>query len=76
MTKPTMAVILLAAIIIGGIRPFLESHPVSATGSYEAISHLFLGGLIGAWLATRQRLYIWIVVALSIVELACFLAKS
>lgn len=67
--------IALAALAVGIIRPFLTSHPLSAEGSYEAFAHLFVGGLIGAWLVTRERLYLRLVVGLSIVELASALFK-
>ena len=67
--------IALAALAVGIIRPFLTGHPLSAEGSYEAFAHLFVGGLIGAWLVTRERLYLGLVIGLSIVELASALFK-
>jgi cyanate permease len=67
--------IALTALVVGIARPFLTSHPLSADGSYEAFAHLFVGGLIGAWLMTRERLYLLLVVGLSIVELASALLK-
>lgn len=68
--------ILMAALAIGLVRPFLDSHPVSHAGSYEALAHLFVGGLFGAWLATRERIYLSIVLWLSALELICFLLKK
>ena len=68
--------IVLTAVAVGITRPFLTSHPLSAEGSYEAFAHLFIGGLIGAWLVKRERLYLGLVVGLSIVELASALLKS
>ena len=67
--------IVLTAIAVGIARPFLTSHPLSAEGSYEAFAHLFVGALIGAWLVRRERLYLALVVGLSIVELASALLK-
>lgn len=67
--------IVLTALAVGIVRPFLSSHPLSLEGSYEAFAHLFVGGLIGAWLVKRERLYLGLVVALSIVELASALLK-
>jgi hypothetical protein len=67
--------IVLVALAVGIVRPFLTSHPLSMEGSYEAFTHLFVGGLIGAWLVTRERLYLGLVTGLSIVELASALLK-
>jgi hypothetical protein len=67
--------IALFALAVGIVRPFLTSHPLSAQGSYEAFAHLFVGGLIGAWLVTRARLYLGLVIVLSIVELVSALLK-
>ena len=61
--------ILLIAFGVGIARPFLTRHPLSLAGSYEAFAHLFIGGLIGAWLISRERLYLGLVIALSVVEL-------
>jgi hypothetical protein len=46
-------------------------------GSYEAFSHLFVGGLFGAWLAKRTE-WRWLVaaLALSVFELAAFLIQK
>ena len=73
--KIKYGLIVLIALSVGIVRPFLTSHPLSAEGSYEAFAHLFVGGLIGAWLVTRDRLYLGLVVGLSIVELASALLK-
>ena len=35
------------AIVLGIVRPFLSPHPVSLQGSYEALAHLFVGGVVG-----------------------------
>ena len=40
--------VIAVALVLGIIRPFLSPHPVSMQGSYEAIAHLFVGGIIGA----------------------------
>jgi hypothetical protein len=67
--------IVLVALAVGIVRPFLTGHPLSVEGSYEAFAHLFVGGLIGVWLVTRERLYLGLVTGLSIVELASALIK-
>ena len=60
--------VIALAIALGAIRPFLSPHPVSFQGSYEAVAHLFVGGVIGAWLVSRERWLLWIALALTIVE--------
>lgn len=59
--------IVVASIIailrtIGVVSPF-----------YQAIAHLFVGGLFGAWVVNRNRVLIQIVIALTIIEIICFL---
>ena len=50
-----IAVITLA-VAVAIARPFLPPHPVSMQGSYEALAHLLVGGVFGAWLASSQIL--------------------
>ena len=47
--------VIAVAVVLGIIRPFLAPHPVSMQGSYEALAHLFVGGVIGAWMVARVR---------------------
>lgn len=42
-------------------------------GAFQAFAHLWVGGLVGAWLVGRSPECLWLVVWLSVVELACFL---
>lgn len=60
------------AVCIAVARFFIPAHPLSPHGSYEAFAHLFVGGLIGAWLVSRRWLYLWLVIVLSAVELVAF----
>ena len=57
------------AIVLGIIRPFLSPHPVSFQGSYEAIAHMFVGGVIGAWMMTRARWLLVTAIGLTVVEI-------
>lgn len=50
------------------IRPFMPPHPVSLQGSYEAMAHIVVGGLIGAWLVNRQRWLLWTFLGFSAIE--------
>jgi hypothetical protein len=68
--------IIAIAVVLGVIRPFLSPHPVSLQGSYEAIAHLFVGGVIGAWLVTRARWLLVIGIGLTIVEVASAVVSS
>lgn len=61
-------VVIAIAVVIAIVRPFMPMHPVSPQGSYEAIAHLFVGGILGAWLATRERWLLAIAIGLSVVE--------
>jgi hypothetical protein len=64
------------AIVLGVIRPFLSPHPVSLQGSYEALAHLFEGGVVGAWLVTRACWLLVIGIGLTVVEVASAVASS
>jgi hypothetical protein len=68
--------IIAIAIVLGVIRPFLSPHPVSLQGSYEAIAHLFVGGVVGAWLVTRGRWLLVIGIGLTVVEVASAVVSS
>ena len=68
--------IIAMAVVLGVIRPFLSPHPVSLQGSYEAIAHLFVGGVVGAWLVTRARWLLVIGIGLTVVEVASAVASS
>ena len=68
--------IIAFAIVLGVIRPFLSPHPVGLPGSYEALAHLFVGGVVGAWLVTRARWLLVIGIGLTVVEVASAVASS
>ena len=68
--------IIAIAIVLGVIRPFLSPHPVSLQGSYEAVAHLFVGGVVGAWLVTRGRWLLVIGIGLTVVEVASAVVSS
>ena len=68
--------IIAIAVVLGVIRPFLSPHPVSIQGSYEGLAHLFVGGVVGAWLVTRARWLLVIGIGLTFVEVASAVASS
>ena len=75
--RPWLRWILIAtAVLIAIARPFMPTHPASLPGSYEAAAHLFVGGVIGAWIATRQRWLLVIAIGVSVVEVVCRRAGS
>jgi hypothetical protein len=79
--RPTLLII---ALVLAALR--VAGHTSEA---YQAAAHLFVGGLLGAWLVNvackRSRVcragrgnefaafYLGLAIALSIVEVACFL---
>jgi hypothetical protein len=65
-------ILLVAALVFSVLRFFMPTHSLSFPGTYEAFAHLFLGGLIGAWAVSKEKFYMFLVVALSLVELAAF----
>lgn len=66
------------AILLGVLRATGITHP-----AFQAVAHLFVGGLLGAWLVQRKpdnlreavmaNINLWTAVALSVLELVCFL---
>jgi hypothetical protein len=40
--------------------------------SYQAVAHLWVGWLIGLWMFRGDALAGWTIVALSVIEVACF----
>ena len=68
--------IIAIAIVLGVIRPCLSPHPVSLQGSYEAVGHLFVGGVVGACLVTRARWLLVVGIGLTIVEVASAVVSS
>ncbi len=73
--KPTKAYVLILLVLgFSAARFFMPSHPVSPHGTYEAFAHLLVGGLIGAWLVTMQKLYGFLALVFSLVEVAAFFA--
>ena len=73
MPSNKLVLLVLICIMFSVARFFIPTHPLSPHGSYEAFAHLFVGGLIGAWLATKEKLYLILTVLLSAVELTAFL---
>ena len=67
--------VIAIGILLGVIRPFLSPNPIDLEGSYQALAHLFVGGVIGAWLVTRARWLMWIGIGLSIVEVVSAVAN-
>ena len=71
------ALVVLLAIILG-VGRFLITPRLNlptAEGVYEAFAHLFIGALIGAAAVRRSRLYVTVVVGLTLIELVAFLVQ-
>lgn len=71
-------ILIAIVLVIAGLRIAGITHE-----SYQAAAHLFVGGLVGAWLIERKgttigsainaRIDLLLAIALSVVEVACFL---
>lgn len=89
MTKHAIACLLVTAAFAAGrflIEPRLTNIP-TVTGTYEAFSHLWVGGLYGAWwvsdrgespafFADRQAYLFWSATAISLLELGMFILQK
>ena len=65
----SLALILIMSIILGALRIGGERGEI-----FQAVAHLWVGGLfVGGVL--RSLSYLWIAIALSLLELACFLVQ-
>ncbi len=54
------------------IRFIIPSHSLSLEGTYQAFAHLFVGGLVGAWLTTKKEFYLILFTALIFIEIVAF----
>jgi hypothetical protein len=43
--------------------------------AFQAIAHIWVSGLFCTWYFTRRRLWFWVAVAMSAIELACFIVQ-
>lgn len=68
-------IIMVSVAICFGIFRFIlpVPKPPSWSGTYEAFAHLFVGGLLGAWLLTYKRFFLWLVLLLTALELFAFI---
>jgi ABC-type Mn2+/Zn2+ transport system permease subunit len=68
--------VIAIAVVLAVIRPFLAPHPVSMQGSYEALAHVFVGGVFGAWIANRERWLLWTGLGITAVEILSAIASA
>ncbi len=64
--------LVLVCVVFSVLRFFMPTHSLSLPGTYQAFAHLFIGGLIGAWLVSKEKSYLFMLLALSAVELVAF----
>ncbi len=67
-----LEILVVATVILAMLRFQMPSHELSWPGTYEAFAHLFVGGLIGAYLATRDITFMVLVGILTLVEVVAF----
>lgn len=67
--KTTDAVLVAVAVLLAACRIGGVTHE-----AFQAIAHVYVGGLGGAWLVTRSGLYAGQFWTLCLVEVLCFLA--
>lgn len=70
-------VLIVVVIAFSVARFFMPTHPLSPSGSYQAFAHLFVGGLIGIWIHSKDKFgedvwYGLLALALTVVELIAF----
>lgn len=73
MKLPRTLLLVLCAVVLAGLRIAGIKHP-----AFQAVAHLYVGFLFGAWADSRahgnsDRGCFWLAIALSVVELICFL---
>jgi hypothetical protein len=73
--KKKLIALALTSAAFALVRFTIPSHAPSPAGSYEAFAHIYVGGLLGAWLATRERAYLAFVLALTAIETVAFFTK-
>jgi len=64
----TTAILIIVSVVLAGLRIGGMTHP-----TFQALAHLFVGGLLTDGCVRRQWVEIGLGVALSAVELACFI---
>jgi hypothetical protein len=75
--EDTMKIAVIAvAVVLAIFRPFLEPHPVSLQGSYEALAHLFVGGVFGGWMVNRSRWLLVTGLGITAVEILSAIASA
>jgi hypothetical protein len=67
--------VIIISIALAVVRPFLAPHAVSMQGSYEALAHVFVGGVFGAWMVNRERWLLWTGLGITAVEILSAIAS-
>ncbi len=63
-----VVVLVSVSLLIGIGRFTVPGHGLSWPGSYEALAHLWVGGLLGAWWNRHDAKLLWAVGLLSLLE--------
>jgi hypothetical protein len=68
-SSPRLASVILVSIVFAFLRIYGYT-----SEAFQAMAHLWVGGLIALYMVRRQRGVLFVIVALSIVETICFIA--
>jgi len=63
--------VIVSATAIAIVRPFVTTHGVSLTGSYEAMAHIVVGIMLGGYWYGKHRWLLGGALGLTSVELSC-----
>lgn len=70
--KSILQAIVFASVIGFAVtRPFMPLHAASPLGTYEAMAHVLVGGLFGAWFGGRVKWCLYCGIGLSVLEVIC-----
>lgn len=64
------------AFTIAIVRIIMPAHGIQSQDIFKDIAHLYVGGLFGAWFATKKKCYRDVALALTALEVIAFLIKS
>jgi hypothetical protein len=69
--------IVLAAVLAFSVaRFFMPAQEMNLPGVYQAFAHILVGSLLGAWLASKERRWLWLFLGFTAVEIVAFATRA